>query len=239
MKLLSNALVAAALVLLGLPAHALVLGQIDTFQDGTTAGWQINLLGNGGSATPPQVVATGGPTGANDSYLELSATGGFSGPGSRLTALNPAQWAGDYLALGIPTLEMDLRNLGVSDLSIRLLFENPVGAPPADVAISNASIFLPAGSGWTHAVFTIDPTLFTALAGTATGALSTSTILRLVHAPAPTFPGPTIAAVLGVDNFSAGPVERPGPFNDVPEPSALLLLAAGAAALALGRRPRR
>jgi hypothetical protein len=76
------------------------------------------------------------------------------------------------------------------------------------------------------------------LLGSATDALSTTTLLRILHSPNPEFPPPTIAAQLGVDNISAGFVPRPGPFQ-VPEPSSLRLALTVAIALAFERMRRR
>jgi hypothetical protein len=47
--------------------------------------------------------------------------------------MNATQWAGDYLAAGIDGIAMDLRNLGTTDLTVRLLLEDPMGAPPANL----------------------------------------------------------------------------------------------------------
>src|SRR3954470_2593465 len=63
-------------------ARAVTPGQVDTFENGTTENWMINLLG----MQPPPVAAlpvnipTGGPAGAGDNYLQLSSVGG-NGPG--------------------------------------------------------------------------------------------------------------------------------------------------------------
>ena len=66
-------------------------------------------------------MATGGPAVVDDNYLLLTAVGGL-GAGSRLTVINPAQWAGDYLAGGVESISMDLINLGQNYLSLRLQF---------------------------------------------------------------------------------------------------------------------
>ena len=58
-------------------ANPIVLGQIDTFESLTTAGWRV---GDPNHPLPPVVVA-GGPAGASDHFLRLTALGG-SGPGS-------------------------------------------------------------------------------------------------------------------------------------------------------------
>lgn len=209
---------------------ALVVGQVDTFQNGTTSGWLVGLLGAAHPA-PPVVIPTGGPNGGNDAWLRLTAVGG-AGAGSRLSVLNGTQWAGDYIASGIGTIELDLLNFGPSELSIRLMFENPQGGPPTDIAISNTAVVLAPGGAWTHAVFTIDPALFTALAGDAATALATTTLLRIFHASALGFPEPVLAQ-LGVDNIRAGTraVAEPG--------SAWLLFGVVAAALARAARRRR
>lgn len=47
------------------PVRAIVVGQIDDFQDGSTQGW-------GGYAVPTNV-PTGGPSGAGDKYLKLTS----------------------------------------------------------------------------------------------------------------------------------------------------------------------
>ena len=119
-----------AALLLGLapagPATALTIGQVDTF-DQDASGWFVP----GPSPTPPQWVASGGPGGAGDGWLQLAATGG-TGSGSRLAVLNATQWAGDYAAAGIGAIAMDVSNFGPDDLALRLLFENPAvagGAP--------------------------------------------------------------------------------------------------------------
>lgn len=204
------------------PAHALALGQQDTFEDGTTQGWVVGLLGNV-SPVPPVNEPGGGPDGVDDAYLRLTSIAGGGGlsPGSRMTAINVSQWTGDYIAAGIGAIRMDLINLGATDISLRLLFANPQGAPPTDMAVTNQSIFLPAGSGWTTVYFSISPADLTALLGSSAVALSTATELRLFHNPDIGFPGPQGAAMLGVDNITAAASAV------IPEPATSLLLATG------------
>ncbi|HEX6985824.1 MAG TPA: hypothetical protein VF170_10620, partial [Planctomycetaceae bacterium] len=160
--------IAAAVLLIGLAqpraATAGLIGRIDTFEDGTTQGWEINLLGIGAPPTAalPTNVPTGGPAGADDNFLRLAAFGG-TGAGSRLSVVNfMNQWAGDYLAEGVTAFRMDLINLGTTDLSLRLMFANPTVGPPTDLAFSTEAVVLPAGGGWTPVMFPVRPADLTA-----------------------------------------------------------------------------
>jgi hypothetical protein len=215
-----------AVVLGALPASAapILIGQQDTFEDGTTQGWVVSLLGSP-SPVPPVNVATGGPAGVDDNYLQLTSIGG-GGAGSRLTVINPAQWAGDYLAGGVGSVSMDLLNLGATDLSLRLLFEDPAGGPPTNIAASTTPFVLGAGSGWVHATFGIAPADLTALMGDASAALSGATVIRLFHSDVIGFPGLPIVASLGVDNITA---------EAIPEPASLVLFSVSLG-MALARR---
>jgi hypothetical protein len=208
---------------------AVIVGQVDTFEDGTTQGWTA-----GGTlaapVVPPANVTTGGPAGVDDNYLRISAIGG-SGPGSKLAAFNLSQWTGNYTAAGVSVIQMNVSNFGPDDAYVRLLFSDPAGGPPTNLAITSAA-FLPAGSGWTPVTFAVDPASLITLLGSAASALANVTELRIFHNPAATFPGPPEgppAAVLqlGVDDVAA-----------VPEPFTPSLAGAGLVVLAL-RRPRR
>jgi hypothetical protein len=182
-------------------ASALAIGQTDDFEDGTTQGWLAGLLGATHPA-PPTNVASGGPLGAGDNYLQVTSLGGL-GPGSRLTVLNfAAQWAGDYAGTGISTIAMDLRNLGSTDLNIRLYLENPMGGPPTDEAITSARM-LAAGGGWTHVEFAVDAASLIGLLGDVNTLLSDVTVLRIFNSLDETFPGAPVIAMLGVDNITA------------------------------------
>ena len=194
----------------------------DTFEDLTTDNWFAGGLGMGQTPpTPPSVVPAGGPQGQDDAYLRVTSEGG-SGPGSKLVAINVAQWTGNLTV--IPGIWIDLVNLGPNPLSIRLLAENPKGGPPTDEAISTNPVVLEPGSGWTTAFFSTNPTDFTALAGSATTALSDATLLRIVHSTAAADPDP-VAGVLGIDNITA-----------VPEASTSLLMLTGLGAVWFWRR---
>lgn len=204
---LAAGLVTAALSTL--PAAAVTLGQTDTFSGGVTAGWATGP----GSPNPPVGVASGGPAGDGDGYLRISSNGS-GGAGGRLVAFSSGAWAGNYTGAGITGISMDLRNLGATDLSLRLYFEG--AAPPA---YSLQAIPLAAGSGWTAVHFDIQPG---ALSGSAGAVLASATDFRIYHHPSAGAPqgSPFIAASLGIDNVSA-----------VPEPGAALLMAFGLAAL--------
>jgi hypothetical protein len=179
----------------------------------------------------------GGPAGAADNFLRLTALGG-TGPGARLSVLNLSQWTGNYIAAGINSIAMDLVNLGNTDLSLRLAFEDPISGPPANIAFSQTAIFLPAGGGWTHAVFPIGISDLQAGLGDIGTALMNTTAIRLYHSPAANFPNPilpieSIVAVLGVDNVQAGG-------RTVPErgSTAILLLSALLSAGYIKRRAK-
>lgn len=219
---LATAVILAALVAPRLAA-GVAIGQLDDFEDGTTQGWVVGLLGSPHPA-PPVNVSTGGPGGVDDNFLLLTAVGGV-GAGNRLTVINPAQWAGDYVAAGATGIAIDARNLGNTDLALRLLFEDPSVGPPSNQAVSSNAISLPAGGDWTHVVFPITPGDLTAVLGSVDAALSNATAIRIFHGATAAFPGGPIVAQLGVDNIRA-----------VPEPTAATLLAFALGGLALVRR---
>jgi len=110
---------------------------------------------------------------------------------------------------------MDLINLGQTTLDVRLQFEDPMMAPPADLAVSTNPFVLAPGSGWQHAVFSLNPSAFTAPFGSVTAALSKTTALRIIHS-AVADEATSVIGVLGVDNIQA-----------VPEPATFLLFGAG------------
>jgi hypothetical protein len=206
----------AACLLQPTVSSAVTRGQIDDFQDGTTQGWQV-----GDAGTPPLNVADGGPAGAGDHYLLLTATGGVL-QNSKLAVFNQIQWAGNYLAAHVNAISMWVNNLGASDLALRLYVADGTARAPANAAISTLPVLLPAGSGWTAVLFPITPADLTLTSGPGSSvqtALTSAVQLRILHNPNPTTPSsaPAVAASLGVDNIQA---RRRGPLTYLP----LLLL---------------
>jgi len=197
------------------------VGQIDTFQDGTTDNWFAGGLGMGQFPPVPPHGVGGGQGGASDLYLVVTALGG-DGPGSKLSVMNGSQWTGNFLTSGISGIAMDLINLGQNTLNVRLQVEDPLFGPPADLAVSTNPFVLTPGNGWQHAFFSLTPGAFTALSGSANVALSQTTLLRIIHSPTPDV-ATAVVGVLGVDNIQAA----------VPEPDTVFLLGTGLALLTI------
>jgi len=201
-----------ALLLFADPAGAVVSGQVDTFQDGTTMGWT-----NGGIiAEPVTNIADGGPLGAGDHYIQLTATG--SGSGGKLTAFNFMQWIGNYIAQGITAIQIDLINQSAVDLSIRLAFKSGTGQTPGYLS---GPMLLPVGSGWQH--FTLSITEANMIPLLSPGPYSTFFgnvgELRIINEVGTSnLNGDPIIGQLGIDNIRA-----------IPEPSAIGLAVAALA----------
>ncbi len=211
-------------LLLGEPsAHAVVFGQLDDFEDGSTFGWS-----NGPFAVPITNVTSGGPAGVNDNYMQITSDG--SGGGGRLTTFNVAQWPGNYLAAGVTTIELDLINQGATNLSIRLAFK-PFSVQNSPAYLSPAML-LSVGSGWQH--FSIAITAANLIPVAAPTAFNTffSSVgeVRIINEIGATNAnGDPIVGQLGVDNIRA-----------IPEPAGAILALFGSvllgATVALGRR---
>jgi hypothetical protein len=194
-------------------AWAVVAGQTDTFESGTTLNWQ-------GGASPTNI-PTGGPAGAGDHYLRISSNN------SGLATFNNTQWSGDYLAAGVTAVAADFRNQSAVPLSIRLaLFNSPGGEFTTTTAIP-----LPADNLWHHLIFGLSAADLTYVGG-GTGQLedTLSSVGRLFfghRSGPPTGAGGSspVTGVLNIDNITT-----------VPEPTASALFLA--ACVATLRRPR-
>ncbi len=204
---------------------------VQDFEDGTTQGWTAGGGPIGGVPLAPPTVVSGGAGGADDDFLQVTATGS-AGPGSRLAAINPSAWAGNYSSAGLTTIGMDLRNFGATDLYIRLLIEDLTDLPQARYAITDA-LFLPAGGDWTDASFSVAAADLIALEGDVAAILSSVTHLRILGSADPNWlfaPGnqPPVNAILGVDNITPNVFADGGNGgNEVPEPSTAWLVALG------------
>jgi len=204
--LLASELVAA-------PAMAITLGQVDDFQDGTTQNWE------GGSNQSN--VANGGPDGAGDRYLQVSASN------FHLGTRNQVQWVGDYLVEGVDELVFDLNNFGPNAVALRVSLSDGT----TTFTTTNETV-LASGSGWVSASFLLSEAELTRTQGTGTldQTLAGVTNLLLRHDPDPISPpgqANFVTATIGIDNVTA-----------LPEPRMSLLLAAGLPALAALARLR-
>ena len=202
-------------------AFGIVNGQIDTFEDGTTMNW-ANGAGNLIN------MDTGGPGGANDNFLQLSANGSPA-IGGRLTTFNLFQWLGNYIAAGVNAIDLDLRNQGATTLSIRLAFktQNLMNSP----GYLSQAITLAPGGGWQHFTVSLSQASLIAVGGPAAYNTFFTTgpgDARIINeAGTSTLNGDPIVGVVGIDNVHA-----------VPEPSSVVLLVLAIGVIAAGRSAR-
>jgi hypothetical protein len=191
-------------------AFGISIGQVDTFQNGSD-NWQSGV---GGLALVP----SGGPSGAGDQYMLISA--GASPLPPRLTALNDAQWLGNFTTAGVTSVAMDLLNPGPTPLSMRIVIRESAGGATTPGYASATPFLLPADGVWHPAIFSLNSASLTGINSPLPLSMDLTNVndFRLLSSAAPSGVGDVVTGQFGVDNITA-----------VPEPSALLLLIVGAA----------
>ncbi|HYO25811.1 MAG TPA: hypothetical protein VEQ85_12790, partial [Lacipirellulaceae bacterium] len=164
---------------------------------------------------------TGGPAGAGDAFMRIESSG-LNGARSKMVAYyTGSDWFGDYTAAGVTRIGMSLRNLGATDLVVRLAlasFDGPGTTNGVNSGgnwiVSTVGVPLPAMSAWTNVEFSLAESQFT---GTGyAGVMSGVKGFRIYHAENDQTQGigDTIAGVLGVDNIVAlGAAATPGDFD--------------------------
>jgi len=204
--------------------------RIDTFSDGTLQGWAMgDTVVTGTHMTN---IATGGPAGTGDSYLEVISDN-TAVAGGRLTFFNQAQWTGDYPGAGITAIAMDLKNFSSTEtLNLRLALEGGISALVGGLFATSTSVPLQSGSDWTRVVFSLAPGDLVPVSGRSgvTGndvmaALGNVVELRLLNSADPDWTGLPVSATLGIDNIHV-----------VPLPPTLALFGSGLVVLLARRR---
>ena len=171
---------------------AVTVGWIDTFQYGTLQNWDAGIGGTE-PPFPPEIIPGGGPGGAGDAFMQVTAIGGTTGSGSKISVVNRnAQWSGNYLAAGVNFITMALRNTGPNDLQVRLVIADVAAGtlPPNNIAVSTQALSLPVGGNWVKAVFPVGPGFLTATRGNVHAALINAGELRVIHNPCGHFSAP-------------------------------------------------
>lgn len=186
-------------------AHAQITQfQVDTFEDGTNAGW----FEGGPSPNQPSVISSGSFDGS--AYLE-NYSSGTNDAGGRQVMLNVVnQWSGDYIAAGVDRIGMWLRAdpSSAADLEMRLYFAAFDNATNTSIAISSTeSQTLVADGQWRWFEFSLTGDAMTLLTGgTLELALRNIEEFRILSASdGPTRIGDRVEATLGVDNITALP----------------------------------
>lgn len=158
---------------------------MDTFTDGSLQSW-------GGGANPTNI-PTGGPTGANDKYLQIT-----TGIGGHLATYNIERWNGNYPVAGVGRVDVDFKNTGATELDMRLILHGPLGTRWS----SNVAFNLPVGSAWTHASWELKASEFTLTTGTASFAETLAALDRLMFREETTISagGDFTNGQVGIDN---------------------------------------
>jgi hypothetical protein len=203
--------VVAALVLLGtappaVMAQPILLGQIDTFQDGSTNNWT-----NGPLFPDPVNVPNGGPQGVGDRFLQVTS-GGLGNP-PRITTFNVTQWTGNYISAGVTQVEMDLRNFTGSALQMRWALRQVNGNQFTPGYVSTVPFNLPPDGQWHHAVFLLDTASLTPINNPAPLSTFLTTVGegRMLHSVTPSLLGEAGSFQFGVDNILAAGAAVPEP----------------------------
>lgn len=178
---------------------AQTVGQIDDFEDGTEQGWGLGPFAS--PPNPPTNIATDGPAGVDDNFLQYGSTGG-SGAGSKMVILNQdARWTGNFTTASIVRIKMDVR-VTEADLNLRISFEGAGGR----ISTTNA-VSVTAESGWQSIIIPINTSDMTHLqGGDATDIAATLagiTEMRILSSASPSWTGEVIDSTLDIDNIEA------------------------------------
>lgn len=181
---------------LAYPAGAVAPGEIDNFS-ASLEGWT-----QGPSAPIGSLVHTlgGGPAGAGDRYVEITADG--TSAGGKIVMFNSgAAWTGDWTAAGIVQVKAKLRNLGATALQVRLKFEDGI-SQGAQYAVS-AAVPVAANSAWVDAEWNVRASALSVptQAKSAAQILASVSRVRVIHDTNATEPLPDIVGKLGVDDL--------------------------------------
>lgn len=162
----------------------LQVGQVDSFDNGATQGWQRGSNVSGA--------------------LQLTADG--AGNSGKLVTFNTTQWAGNYLAAGVTAIQMTLENPSNQTLNVRLAFGTNNAPRRGETWFSStlAATLAPNSAAQTF-TFPISASDLTRVQGDATyeEVFATVQTLRIVNGPEPTSQGVNVAATLLVDNITA------------------------------------
>ncbi len=194
----------AALVLApGTLAHAITLGQVDTFSSGLEDWWGYS---------PYQVLPDGGPAGVGDAHF-YNVSASLHG---RLTVVNSSErWRGNYANTGVTALRVDLINFGPSELQVRARITGP---REGGSFASTQAYALPPDGQWHRVTFGLTPGDLTWIPGTA----GTDLAATLADVDSVSFAhlvsissgaGTAVTGAWGLDNITA-----------IPEPCSLLML---------------
>jgi hypothetical protein len=194
-------------------ASAITLGQQDNFE---IVGMQDGLDNwRNGSGTDPSIVniATGGPAGSGDHYLQVSS-GTFDNQFYRpkLVTFNTSQWIGDYLTPAIGAIAVDLQNFSPADpntstLSMRVAFWQGFSTGYATKAYPLVN-----DGQWHRVYFSLAQSQMTAdgapdsyanLLSAVNGELAQ---LRILNAQQPVTSGDSGNFRVGIDNVTAVPL---------------------------------
>jgi hypothetical protein len=204
---------------------ALAPGLIDTFQRPflSTQNWISTPAGTN--------LTSGGPTGALDGYLQITASA------APLSAFNESQWAGNAITAGADHVDVDLNNAGPDPVSVRVMLLTPgceSGGTACTAWTSTTAVPLSSGSGWVPATFSVKEADLTRVLGSDSYSASLANVERVLirhddGAPDAPNVATNVSSTLGIDNVEL----------QLPEPSGLSGLVAGAGLLAaLARRGR-
>ncbi|MEM9002230.1 MAG: spondin domain-containing protein [Cyanobacteria bacterium P01_F01_bin.86] len=166
----------------------------NNFEDGTTQGWGV---GNSSHPNPPSNVASGGPDGSEDNFLQTEANGG-AGAGSRLAFFNDnPEWTGDYTAGGVTGITASAINQGSGNVVLRVALDGAGGR-----FVTTEGVTLSPGSSWQDVAFSIAAEDLTAVGGTdAAATLSDVSQIRFINNATPSYQGSPVAAQVGIDNI--------------------------------------
>lgn len=190
--------VAATLVGVASPSRAITLGQIDDFQDGGIANWEVRQATEVLFTNIPDA----GPLGAGDHVLETDC-------GNRFVFYNETQWTGNYTAAGVTKISMDVRHENAFPLELRLGIAKGDfdGGGIGDTYVTDYSIAIPNDGQWRRITFDVTADDFVPSNG---------------NVPEPSDPPRSIeAALLGVTHFRILHNPNPGDFIGESNPGSM------------------
>src|SRR5262245_24440293 len=160
--------IAGAITVSATPAFAVVFGQLDDFQNGTTMGWQEGFP----SPNPPTNIPNGGPNGVGDAFLQNVCSGG-SGAGSKQIMFNVMQWTGDFNTQNVTRMSGMSANQGTQTLHMRAAIR---GGLSTTFFASTNPVVLPADGIWRPVTFQFNASNMSLIVGNETLATVLSSV---------------------------------------------------------------